>query len=95
MCSKERDANARFGVGVVVAVAANVVAFFDDEGGLTEFGGVVFGNDAAGEAGADYAIVVFFGEGIFFVGRGGCGGVGGLFWFRIVHFSNSNPLDYW
>jgi len=94
MCSKERDANARFGVGVVVAVAANVVAFFDDEGGLTEFGGVVFGNDAAGEAGADYAIVVFFGEGIFFVGGGG-GCVGGLFWCRIVHFSNSNPLDYW
>jgi len=65
-------------------------------------GGVVFGDYAAGEAGADYAVVVFFGEGIFFVGGGGCvaggggGGFGGLFWCRIVHFFiNSNPLDYW
>jgi len=75
MRSKERDANARLIVDVVVAVASDVVTLFDDEGGLTEFGGIVFGNDAAGETGADYAVVIFFGEGIFiFFCLGGGGG---------------------
>ena len=46
------------GVGVVVGVAADVGAFVDDEAGAPELGAEAFGEDEAGEAGADDEVVV-------------------------------------
>ena len=65
--SIERHSYIRIVVDVVVAIAPDVGSFLDDEGCLTVEGGVTFGDDGAGESCADYAVVVFFGEGVFVV----------------------------
>jgi len=67
VCPEEIHEDVGIGVDVIVTVAADVMAFFDDEGGLAEVCGVLFGDDTAGESCSYYAIVVFFGEGIVIV----------------------------
>jgi hypothetical protein len=66
MSSILRDSNAGFGIDVIVAVAADVRSFLDDEGRLLE-SSIFMGNDGAAEARADYAVVIGTGEDLFVV----------------------------